>query len=107
MGTPVRITLGTPRWRPPGRRYWLYLAELAPQRDYFNAPAEEFERRYLAQLDELGDAIEQKLGWLTEAYGPILLCCYEKDVRDPLACHRRMFARWYEARTGQPVPEIG
>lgn len=61
MGTPVRITLGTLRWRPPGRNYWLLVAELSPARDYFNASAEEFYRRYLTQLNQFAVDIENKL----------------------------------------------
>lgn len=106
MGTPVRITLGAPRWRPPGRQRWLYVAELAPQPWYFRKSPESFARHYRAQLDRLAGDIERKLGWLTEAYGPLTLLCFERDVTDPLACHRRQFAAFWQERTGQPVPEL-
>lgn len=106
MGTPVRVTLGQPRWRPPGRQSWLFVAELAPRPWYFNAAPEMFQAQYLAQLDRLCHDVEMKLGWLADAYGPLTLCCFERDISDPLACHRRMFAAWWQERTGQPVPEL-
>lgn len=108
MGTPVRITLGTPRWKPPGRGHWLYVAELAPRPWYFRKSREEFERHYRAQLDRLAGDIEAKLGWLADAYGPLTLCCYERDITDPAQwCHRRQWASWWQERTGNEVPELG
>jgi len=84
-GAPARITLGLPRWRPPGREQWPYLAELAPRPWYFRAAQEKFDRMYRAQLDRLAGDIERKLGWLSEAYGPLALLCYERGVRSASA----------------------
>lgn len=103
-GTPVRVTLGRPRMpEPAGRRVWIYLAEAAPRGWYFNLGPAGFDRHYLRQLDRLGDCIEVKLGWLP---GPVCLLCYERRVRGPADCHRRLFADWWTARTGAEVPEL-
>ena len=107
MPVPVRITLGQQVWwTPPGRARWLFLAELAPRRSYFRADAATFDREYLAQLERHAGDIEAKLGWLTGAYGDICLCCFERRVRGPADCHRRLFAGWWEQRTGEVVPEL-
>jgi hypothetical protein len=107
MGTPVRITLGMPRQPPPGRERWIYLAELAPRGWYFRQP--DYARHYLAQLDRHANDIERKLGWLSDQFGPLVLCCFERRPKTrPITaedCHRRHFAAWWQARTGQPVPE--
>ncbi len=106
-GTPVRITLGLPRWpRPPGRERWIYVSEVAPRPWYFRAAPEKFDRMYLSQLDRLAADIETKLAWLAERFdGPLVLCCFERKVR-PGDCHRLLFSRWWTERTGQPVPEL-
>jgi hypothetical protein len=108
FGTPVRITLGGPRRpEPTGREHWLYLAELAPKGRYFKAPPDVFAREYLAQIERLAQDIEDKLDFLTTANGPVVLLCWERRIRSiPGDCHRRLFASFWEARTGQPVPEL-
>jgi hypothetical protein len=91
FGTPVRITLGGPRRpEPTGREHWLFVAELAPKGRYFKAPPDVFAREYLAQIERLAENIEAKLGYLTTAFGPVTLLCYERAVREePGDCHRR------------------
>lgn len=34
----------------------------------------------------------------------LVLLCFEADVSE---CHRGQFARWWQERTGQEVPELG
>jgi hypothetical protein len=105
-GQPVRITLGPPRRpEPTGRDVWLYVAELAPQGWYFRAGPEKFDRCYAAQLARHAAAIEMKLTMLTDQFGDLCLCCFERAVRGPAECHRLQFGAWWTARTGQPVPE--
>ena len=108
MGTAVRISLGAPRGRkPPGRRQWIYVAELAPRRSYFHAADAEFDRQYLAQLDRFADLIAQKLSWLKDQEDePLVLLCFERKIRGPQDCHRRLFADWWSELTGQEVPEL-
>lgn len=106
-GTPVRITLGQPRWpSPPGRERWPFLAELAPRGWYFRAGPEKFAACYLSQLNRFAADIETKLGWLAERYdGPITLCCFERRVQ-PGDCHRLLAAEWLRDRLGLDVPEL-
>jgi rubrerythrin len=35
----------------------------------------------------------------------MVLLCYENVVKGE-RCHRRMFAAWWEKRTGEEVPEL-
>lgn len=107
MGTPIRISLGGPRRpEPTGRERWLYVAELAPAGWYLNAGPDDFTRHYTAQLDLKTDDIETKLGLLADEFGPLVLCCWERQITGP-ECHRRLFSQWYEARhPGQSVPEL-
>jgi hypothetical protein len=64
-----------------------------------------FASRYLAQLDRCADDITTKLGWLTDEFGPVCLLCFERRVRGAAGCHRRRFAQWWEARTGEVIAE--
>lgn len=107
-GTPVRITLGQPRWpRPPGRERWIYLAELAPRPGYFRAAPEKFDRMFRAQMDRLAADILAKLTWITDEYGPCSLLCFERRVRPgPQDCHRRIAAEFIENRLGIEVREL-
>lgn len=103
MGVPVRITLGRPRQpHPAGRQQWPFLAELAPAGWYFRAEQEKFGRCYVSQLNRFADDIELKIGWLLDEYGDIALLCYERPGQ---FCHRRLFAAWWQERTGQQIPE--
>lgn len=106
MGQPVRITLGQPRRpEPTGLERWIFIAELAPRGYYFRAEPTVFDARYAAQLDRFADDIDAKLKILNEAFGRISLLCYERRVTGR-QCHRLAFGRWWEARTGQEVPEL-
>lgn len=104
---PVRISLGKPRWTPPGRKTWLYVAELAPRGWYLRRDRERFTAAYLSQIDRLADEIERKLGWLTDQYGPIVLCCWERRPDRPSEwCHRTLAAAFLEATFGLQVSEL-
>jgi hypothetical protein len=107
MGTPVRITLGKPRFRV-GYEYD-EIRSLAPTPTIFRIEDDaEFEAAYLRHLDGLGvDRIGAALTGLSDRHGGrrLVLLCYE-DVLAGQLCHRRMFARWWESKTGEIVPEL-
>lgn len=113
MGTPVRISRSAPRWvKLPSERFgtftrWPAVAGLMPDKAYADAPAGRFASRYVAQLDDLAGAIETELTALHGLYGPLVLCCFEKELPTPYACHRTLAARWLEERFGIAVPELG
>lgn len=113
MGTPVRISRSAPRWvKLPSERFggfttWPSVPGLMPDKSYADAADEEFARRYTAQLDEHGEGIELELTALHGLYGPLVLCCFERELVTPFTCHRTMAARWLETRLGIQVSELG
>jgi hypothetical protein len=105
MGLPVIASLGLPKWRPEAaawERLWL----ATPQGSYFDAPPEEFEAAYLAQLDRHGlEKVARVLHRIAVAHSAdrIVLLCHEVLAID---CHRSTLAAWPMSRTGEVVPEL-
>lgn len=102
----VRISVGAPRsgkcdaFLPSLAPTWVMLKEGYGQKEYF------------AQLLGVGvEDIQQQLGSLEkEASGrEVLLCCFESLSPDKVAegqwCHRRLFADWWERKTGTLIAE--
>ncbi len=101
----VSISRGQPKWPLPFRYRRAML--LAPSRETFGLRSDEaFEAAYLAELEEAG---VEKIGALLERIsveeggGPLVLLCFEKPGE---VCHRRMFAEFWQERTGVVVPEL-
>ena len=102
----VSISRGQPTW-PVGFRYrWAML--LAPSRATFALKDDAaFEASYLGGLEEIGvERIPDLLAKVSaeEGYRRLVLLCFGAAPAD---CHRATFARWWTARTGQPVKELG
>lgn len=103
----VRISRGHPRGTPS----LPVVRELMPSRELLDQAGtldpDEWSARYLAGLDEQVDAIDERLRELAVEHDgrPLVLCCFERVERGQ-RCHRRDFARWFEQRTAQPVPEL-
>lgn len=106
--TLVRISLGRPKWVPTSRTATIpYIAGLAPAGTLFDLEGEEFEQRYRARLDGFGvERVERRFREVADSYSgrPLVLLCFEKSPGD---CHRSSFARWWQERTGEVVPEYG
>lgn len=102
----VSISRGDVRFPLPFRYRKLW--SLCPSKATFALPeAADFERAYIAVLERIGvERIGGLLRGLSEEAGglPLVLLCHEVL---PGRCHRAMFARWWEAQTGQVVPELG
>jgi hypothetical protein len=103
---PLGITVGAARWLA----YELAgnVGMLAPF-GIRDLEGDEFDRAYVERLERFGaEAIELVLRSFVNAYGArgCVLLCFEK-VLEGEACHRRTFAAWWEAATGQAVPELG
>ena len=105
--TPVRISAGSPRYPLPyvitGRAAIL----APPYRILKMTDRDEYRRIYLAQLEGHGfERIHALLKSLAEPGKEIVLLCFE-DLRKPGQwCHRRMFAEWWEEKTGRKVEEL-
>ena len=106
MGAPIRITLGTPKFIA----YELagMVSALAPDRRIFNLPGLEFTRAYNRQLDLVGaPRISAMLDAVMDSRSEsrAVLLCFEKSFAPGFDCHRRDFAKWWERRTGENIPE--
>ena len=77
MGRPIRISLARPKYRTSIESDDR-LSDLTPHPSYFRAPAEEFDRRYLAQLDRVGvERLRQRFQALDDGR-PLILLCFER-----------------------------
>jgi hypothetical protein len=106
----VRISRGAPRWK---LRYELAgaIKSLAPSKDlYAKRGSPEFEAEFIQQLDALGtELLSDEFRTISDGHGGaglVLLCFEDLDELGEGSCHRRMFARWWEARTGRSIPEL-
>ncbi|MDQ8706717.1 hypothetical protein RCO28_30215 [Streptomyces sp. LHD-70] len=109
MGVPVRITLAPPRWTLPYRLEYR-VPELAPARAYFGTERATFESAYRAQLEGLGvEELANQFQGIAVKAGDLrlVLLCFEDLAKPGEWCHRRMFASWWQERTGAQVRELG
>ncbi len=105
----VQTSLGAPKFRLP---YHLAatMRELAPAGWMLNKSEAEFADLY-AQLLERRVVVEffaERFTLIAADAGvdDLVLLCFE-DIRKPgLFCHRRVFAEWWRAQTGQVVDEL-
>ncbi len=103
IGVPVRISVE----RPGGcsRQLAGDLKELMPLGLTRIESPDEFDRLYVARLQHYGtERITHRLGQIAAATGAdtLVLVCFEPTDHH---CHRRLFAQWWQLRTGQGVPE--
>lgn len=105
--TTVRISVGTPRWTL-GYTINGEMKELMPFGLRDVEDKEDFRGLFYAKLEQIGvDAIGRKLKRLEALGKPVVLLCYE-DIRkgDWNWCHRRIFADWWNAKTGEVIEEL-
>lgn len=118
MGTPIRASLGVPRWRVKYQHDWQNLAawEITPRRDYLYASDRVYTERFTAQMETAGvDGLRERFDTLAKVAeslgygtGPLVFLCFENlRKKGPESCHRRLFARWWQTRTGETVEEMG
>lgn len=104
----VRISLGTPKWKL-GYELCYEMPDLMPfgLLNKFDTQ-EEFEPAYFARLDQKGvGKIRYQLERLENSGKDVVLLCYEDIRKGPDDwCHRRSFAKWWEKKTGQVIPEL-
>lgn len=110
MGIPVRTSVGAPRWK---LKYEMHatLKILAPSYAMLKLPYEVYKERYLEQLEAHSvTKIHQQFESLLRTYQKygdrLVLLCFEDVIGKGDWCHRRMFAKWWEEKTGQTVPEL-
>ncbi len=105
---PVQMSVGVPEW-PLGFTVSAQLLEVAPDPWTLGiADAERFRQLYFAKLEQIGLArIRQALHAICERTGKeaVVLLCFE-NVANGATCHRRLFADWWQQRTGEVVEEL-
>ena len=105
---PVRTSRRPPRFKlayPLTEK----LSDLMPDLNMLDLPRAEFETAYRAKLGQIGvDALRAQLEAISAQHGgkPLALLCFEDVSRDEMACHRRVFARWWTEQTGEQVNEL-
>jgi hypothetical protein len=105
--SPVRITLGAPRFRL-GYELAGEIPELAPSPRIFRLEWARFAPAYLHQLDRVDwRAVEEQLHAITAAAGTsgCVWLCFENVLRGE-CCHRRLLASHWDDRTGIRVDEL-
>lgn len=101
---PIGISRGPPRGQRAGYRMY---RPLAPGSWFRSVPAEEFQRRYLAQLAQLDPSrVLQELADLAAGKIPALLC-FERPPPELAWCHRGLVSAWIRDTLGVQVCEYG
>ena len=105
--TPVRISIGTPRW-PLGYELAGAIKELMPFGSKDIADQDESRRVYHARLDKIGfETIAKRLKAFEDMGKPVVLLCYEDIRKGPDNwCHRTFFAEWWLKQTGEKIEEL-
>ena len=107
----VRTTIGAPRFPLKYQLAGAAVGMLPPARLFSalrdGSSWDEYESGYRAHLDKVGvQAIEQELEAIQSRAGrPLALLCF-CDIEDGGNCHRRVFASWWQEKTGEMVPEL-
>lgn len=100
----IRISVGHPRWKLPYSVAGA-IPYLAPDRAWIGMERAEYETLYRAKLEAAGvDKIRSEIRALA-GDRPAVLLCFER-LQDGTWCHRRIFADWWQEKTGEIVPEL-
>lgn len=108
MGTPVRISLGRPRFWSGTLAVGAFVRELAPKGWYLRSPEPEYVKAYGEQLARYGvEVIQGRFDAIAAEHGePLVLLCFE-NLASGSWCHRTLFRAFWLGQTGQDVPELG
>lgn len=99
----IRISVGHPRWKLPYQVAGAIPA-LAPNRAWLGMERTEYEPLYRAKLAAAGaEKIRSDIRALA-GERPAVLLCFENLVGN--WCHRRIFAHWWQEKTGEQVAEL-
>jgi hypothetical protein len=104
----VRISIGHPRWKLSYPLVGI-CRDLMPTRPMLKLEIEPYRAMYLDRLEAVGvEAIVKELETIQREHAPqgLVLLCFEDLTKPGEWCHRTMFARWFEEKTGNEVPEL-
>jgi hypothetical protein len=101
MGAPVRTNLGAPRWLQAPLIEWPTVYPWG----LFGAghDPDTLRRAYRHRLHRRGRRCLYELQELREAYGDLVLLCFEAPG---VFCHRLVLGEWLAEHLGEPVEEV-
>lgn len=99
----VRISLGNPRWKTPYQISGT-IKLLMPHRESLQLDIQSAVSDYKKKLSQTDiETVKKEI----LAFGEnVILLCFENVTKDDSWCHRRIFAEWYEQKTGEVVQEL-
>lgn len=105
MGVAVRTSLGKPKFFEYA---FVSLNLLMPKGNMLRMAYAQYHENYMNHLESNALAIENAMIELNEMYPnqTMVLMCFENVSKKDSWCHRTMFAKWWENRTGVKVHEI-
>jgi hypothetical protein len=108
MGIPVRTTASAPRFK---LHYELtrQATLITPTWPMLSLERDAYTREYRTRLELAGaEAIRAELATIAAQHGDqrLVLLCFENLADPGTWCHRTLFAAWWQAKTGQEVPEL-
>lgn len=115
MGVAIRTSLGMPKWfKYPVAMWWQSVTPTGPM---LRMGLEEYEPAYRRRLESFGIEqlqderrhIEAAVKRMYSGQEPerLVLLCFEGLKNPKKWCHRRLFAGWWEEKTGESVVELG
>lgn len=99
----LSIAVGNPRYKT---NYEIVdLKVLKPYGILGMYSGEQYKEKYFERLDFIGpEKIREEIIKASHGHKTVLLLCHEKNKDE---CHRRMFAEWWEKKTGEVIEEFG
>ena len=100
----IRVSVGSPRFH---LSYTISGAvkSIMPDRSFLGLSDSAYRTVYTRKLDQQGpDKIIKELELVTADRPAILLCFCKPEFTDK--CHRRIFAEWFEKKTGVVINEL-
>ena len=99
----VSIAVGNPKYEVAFNI--IDLKCLKPYGVFGKYHGEEYKKKYFERLDSFGvDYIAREIKKVGSGCKEVILMCHEKN---PLECHRSMFAEWWLMKTGEIIEEWG
>lgn len=102
----VGISLGNPRFKT-AFKVEASIKELAPTRKMLYMEYDPYKELYFKMLDTIDiNELEEQFKTISKGGKDVVLLCFEDLSKQGEWCHRRMFAEWWQKKTGQEVEEL-
>ena len=105
----VRTSIGSPRFL----KCDYSMQTIAPDQDFLSLDEMDYKREYSKKLTRLGSvALAKEVSEIQKMAGKkeVVFLCFESlspdNVENGQFCHRRIFAKWWERKTGESIDEL-